>query len=673
MLPRVAFLWALYTTIQLVLSKKTPPKPEPPTATYLPQDPRYPVEVHKIFTQMPEYEFYEPRYGKQWGHIENDALFPNEIEVDKTIYFRRSNPPPSSYPGYKYVAICYYYSKNLQAKTREGNPVYVAHYILVPKNFTEEIQNYMDLPVYNPIAGVEVMINVERTFRQYQQVKPVVEQLINKNPNKVSTPQLHDPMLDPIKLGPKLQNCSNCTGNCSHCPNHTNKSNHTNPINPKTKKPFTDAEMKKKAKEEAIKKKRIEEERIRNETRAKMEAKKRAFMANMDLSLAFPRTNPSNLTNLTGNHTNTTAAKLQSSSPGASPSPPKHHPEGMMVVRSIAEERSLGDGGFSSPGGKTEGGVKYFHEDSMLMNNMRGSTYYPPFKLDYPSIPSDGLTNIEEAGLAVIAKYEPPAPLTRGTKYTFFFLAPANFKFAGDKRVYVPVYILVPKEEKGRPSDMREMLFDHFLVETDRFSMDRVMIDPDSNIPHTFISIYPKIISKNSYSTVTNKFHLDSPMLVMTNQNFVPKAEFKKFLEDKGLINPPDAYFKKSKLSDFDFGMFKSKKRLMDYLRGFFYFKSPARDKIISDAIDRARAEAKQIYDKEQEERLRNPVLIEDPRMRKQMQEEEELKMKALLLNQQAKAMREILEFVNPNSTLLNKTNTTNSTNSTNATIKAAT
>lgn len=114
---------------------------------------------------MPEYEFYEPHYGREFGYIENEAIFPSESEFDKTIYFRRSYPPPSSYKGYKYIALCYFYPKNLKGKTKEGNPLYVAHYILVPKSFNEEIINYLDIPVYNPIANAEVPITVERTFR----------------------------------------------------------------------------------------------------------------------------------------------------------------------------------------------------------------------------------------------------------------------------------------------------------------------------------------------------------------------------------------------------------------------------------------------------------------------------------------------------------------------------
>ena len=120
------------------------------------QDPKYPQEFRDIFTQIPEYEFYEPRIGRQWGYIENEALFPNEIDYDKTVYIKRSLPPPSDYQGCKYIALCYYYSKNLKAKSREGNPIFVAHYIIVPSSYNQTVQNYIDVPVYNPIANMSI-------------------------------------------------------------------------------------------------------------------------------------------------------------------------------------------------------------------------------------------------------------------------------------------------------------------------------------------------------------------------------------------------------------------------------------------------------------------------------------------------------------------------------------
>ena len=142
------------------------------------------------------------------------------------------------------------------------------------------------------------------------------------------------------------------------------------------------------------------------------------------------------------------------------------------------------------------------------------------------------------------------------------------------------MYILVPKDAQGRPSDLGEMLYDHYIVETDSFSNDRILVDPDSGISHTVISTFPKRISLNSYSTVTNKFNLDSPMKAMTDEFFLSKADFKNFLEKEGLVNPKDAYFEneRSKLSDFNFKVLKNEKRLREYLRGLFSFKTPQRD-----------------------------------------------------------------------------------------------
>lgn len=618
--------------------------------TYVKQDPKYPKEVMDIFSQIPEYEFYEPRLGRQWGYIENEALFDNEIDYDKTIYFKRSLPPPSGYKGYKYIPLCYYYPKNLKAKSKEGNPIFIAQYILVPANFTNAVQNYIDLPVFNPIANMTVYITVERSFKATQKVGPIVEQELQKDPNKKSTPQLVDPMEKPNPL-------LNKDGTLKKNPQlgKIKKDKTGNDIQAKKAEAQKKLLLLKKEKEEK-KKKDAALKKLEKEKKAAMEKKKKEFLANMDLSLVFPpheqhyQVVKDNQTSSTsGSSTNSTTGNGTQSEQKKVYVKPK-----LMIVNSPAEERSLGNGGYPAlPGTPTP--ANYFVNDSMIMTNMRQSSYYPPFNLEYPRVPIDGEVDVDNIGYGIVAKYIPPKPLITGMKYTFFFLAPAQFNFPGNKRVYIPVYILIPESENGRPSDMRSMTFDHFITQTDNFAESQIMIDKDSRIPHTVIATKPEKISQDCYTVVKSKFHLDSPMKPMNAENFAPKAEFKQFLKTHGLINGPDPFFAKQPDK-------KLPEKMKEMVNGLLNYKTPERERLMNEAIARAEKEEAERRDAEREKALREQKKIEDTKVLKKMQEEDALKKKAEMLNEQLKMMRELLAKVNPNSELLK--NGTNSTNS---------
>jgi hypothetical protein len=612
-----------------------------------------------IFLQIPEYEFYEPKIGREWGYIENEALFDNEIDYDKTIYFKRSLPPPSGYEGFKYIPLCYYYAKNLKAKSKEGNPIFVAHYILVPSNFSNPIQNYVDLPVFNPIANMTIYITVERNFKALQKVGPIIEELLKKDPNIKSTPQLVDPMELPNPLLNK--NGTLKTDKNTNTSNQTSAtgSNNLSLIAAQQKLALVKKqEEEKKIKDLALKK-------ILKEKKELMERKKKEFLANMDLSLAFPPhishldTVQDNSTNntISGNSSATTSGSINSnpsisaqsnstanaSQPEKKKVPPKPK---LMVVNSPAEERSLGNGGYEvMPGMPVP--ANYFVNDSMIMTNMRASSYYPPFNLEYPRVPIDGEVDIDNIGYGLVAKYIPPKPLIAEMKYTFFFLAPAQFSYPGNKRVYIPVYILIPEKENGRPSDMRSMLFDHFISETDNYPVAQIIQDKDSGIAHTIIATQPEQISQDCYAVVKSKFHLDSPMKTMNADNFLNKTAFKEFLKNNSLLNGPDPYFANQKIDK------KLPEQVKEFVGGLLNYKSAERDKMVQAAIARAEKEEAERRDAEREKQLRDKRVIEDDKMKKQMQEEDELKKKAEVLNEQLKMMRDLLAKVNPNSTLL--------------------
>lgn len=612
----VVLLLSLALSIATQKTKK--PAQNTPTSTFVKQNKAYPKEVFDIFKEMPEYEFYEPPKGRKFGFIDNLALFPNEIKSELKVYFRKSNPPPSGYPEYKYVVLCYFYSKNMNAKTKQGNPVYVAHYVLVPNKFNDPIKNYMELTVYNPIAKMEVPITIERTFKKPVKIIPLVEKIGNKNPTKASVPKVKDPMLKKAKFKPETKKDKKVKKSKNMKPVEAKKNKNKFPINPKTGKPYTKDELEAKIKEEVAKKKRIHDEKVFILKKKRQEKNKEKFMKHVDYSLIFP-------------------------------APAKPVP--LKVVRSPAEERSLGAGGLATQGSSL--GVGYFKHDSMLMKNMRQSTFYPPFNMEYPTIPEDCEVNIDDIGLGLIAKYYPPAPLTRGMKYTYFFLCPARFRYPGDRRVYIPVYTLIPVDEKARPSDMREMVFDHFITNTDSVPKDQIMIDPQSKIQHTFLTTKPKQISQPSFDLITNKFSFLSPMKPMTKKFFLEKAGFKAFLKKHDLINPPDDYYQRHKTSRYNFDQSFSGKKIGNYLNGLFHFHDGAKDKLIQDAIARAKAENSLQRDREIEKRIREKSRLKDKKIQRELKEELKLKSKSNLLNHELNAMKDILRHLNPKSPLL--------------------
>ena len=598
---------------------------------------------------MPEYEFYEPKMGRQFGFVENEALFPSEVDLDKTIYFRKSKAPPSAYKGYKYVPLFYHYSKNLRAKTLEGNPIFVAHYVLVPQTFDEEIQNYMQLPVYNPIAETEVMVTVERTLREYQQVKPIIEMTIHKDPNGLSTPQLKDPMLKPInlKVSKKTNNTKTMTQKVPKIVSTKKDTTHAQqkliskklpvlPINKKTGRPYTPAEWKK----ELLRRKAEEQIRLQKE---------RAFLERIDFGLIFPAPQAARIpSSKSKKRIGTGGNKLEASSKSGTLNrrPP---PNKLRVVRSVQEEKKIGNGGFTK--GPNTPTTNYFQNKTVVSSSLKSSPYYPPFNMEMPSVPGDAVTDPAEIGHALIARYIPPKPLIRGMKYTFFFLAPAKFKFPKDIRVYVPVYILIPRTETRRPSDMIDCLFDHFVTGNDQFSEDLLMVDPESKIMHTIISTVPRKISLNSHEVLKSKFYLETPMKVMSRNNFLSKDEFKHFLEKEKLLNPPDAYFQAKKPHPEN--LIGDSNAIIEYLKKLFYFKDPNREQIIKDAVAAAKIEAKKRYDNDNEAKLRLNRTEFDRGLREATDEEKALTYQEMLAKHELDALRHILKQTNPNSTWL--------------------
>lgn len=563
---------------------------------------------------MPEYEFYGPKFGHEWGYIENEALFPEETKIDKTVYIKNSLPPPSAYTGYKYIPICYFYPKNMDAKTREGNSIFVAHYVLVPSSFNDTVRNFMLLPVFNPIANMTIEVSIERTFKQFTKVGPIIEELIDKNPNTKSTPQLDDPMTHPNKL---IKNQTSSKDN-------------------KTESSAEQQQQFKEKQEEAIKQaklKQAEEEHKRLALIAKREEeeqnkkrikKEQDFLANIDFGLIFP---------------------------------PHKNEQPLIIVNSVAEERSLGHGGFSLlPSEKQEQKhERYFVKDSMILTNMRKSIYYPPFDLEAPSVPFDAETNIMNIGLGLIAIYKPPRSLIAACKYTFFFLAPATFRYPEDKRVYVPVYILVPLNETKRPSDMNALKVCQIPAIPEP---SKSMYDKDSGIFFKIEKMQPGKIPIESYPLVKNKFHLDSPMTPMTEEFFTEKENFADFLLKNSLVNRADEYAQK--LKDQEKLVYMDQNNLRLYMDNLLYFKSDDRKKMIDEAIAMSVRVARRKRDEEREKQLRENIKVKDARVKKQMKEEELLKQKADILNEQLKALREMLKQVNPGSSLL-KSNSSSS------------
>lgn len=580
------------------------------TMTYVKQNPKYPKEVHGIFEQIPEYEFYEPKLGRQWGYIQNGALFPDELELEKSVYIKKSLPPPSSYTGYKYIALCYFFSKNMDAKSKEGNPVYVAHYVLVPNSFIDQVKNFMKLPVYNAIANMTIEVDIERTVKESRQITPIIEATINRDPDVKSTPQIDDPMLHKNKL---LQDDLKKKDKVKSAAEIENEKQ----IEKQKNKEKIKREQKEKA-EELKKKKELEKKQAIKRIKV-MNKLKKEFLDNMDLSQIFP--------------------------------PHKDKTE-LIIVHSQAEEASIPNGGLhGGPDAHLEAPTHYFKKDSLIMTYMRKSSFYPPFNIDNPSIPMDAETDVEKIGLALIAKYIPPKPLVAGMKYTYFFLAPAKFNYPGDLRVYIPVYILVPEIEFGRPSDLEKMSFDHYITPVDSVPENKIIVDKASGIRHTIITTKPERIPVDTYSLVSSKFHLDSPMTPLTDKYFVDRTEFVKFLMKHKLVNDPDAYYQDLKDRQKNAGFDEAK--LKQYMKTLLYFKSADRENMINDAVARAVAEAKRKRDQQREKDLREKQEINDRTMLREMDEEDKLKQKTMVLNEQLNALRELLKDVNPKSELL--------------------
>ena len=87
--------------------------------------------------------------------------------------------------------------------------------------------------------------------------------------------------------------------------------------------------------------------------------------------------------------------------------------------------------------------------------NLENSIVFPPCYTNDAEMPAEAIVNYLDLKDSLIAKVLPPIPLVADAKYTFFFVAPSNFKYPDGRKVWIPVYILVPANSEERPSDLR--------------------------------------------------------------------------------------------------------------------------------------------------------------------------------------------------------------------------
>ena len=123
-----------------------------------------------------------------------------------------------------------------------------------------------------------------------------------------------------------------------------------------------------------------------------------------------------------------------------------------LEVLSPAERKSVINGGYDLG---VKDSMEYFKSDDMTKDDIKYSIMYPPMYSNSPQMPKEAKINFIDLDDAMIVRIQPPVPQIQGTKWTFFFVAPTKFNYPDGKRVWIPVYILVPYDSDERPTDLR--------------------------------------------------------------------------------------------------------------------------------------------------------------------------------------------------------------------------
>ena len=199
-----------------------------------------------------------------------------------------------------------------------------------------------------------------------------------------------------------------------------------------------------------------------------------------------------------------------------------------MQIYSERQAKKVINGGYNLGVNRS---MEYLKPEDINKYHLQNSIMFPPTYTNDAEMPQEAIVNYMDLQDSVIARVIPPEPLVIGAKYTFFYVAPTKFKYPDGRKVWLPVYILVPEDSREKPTDLRE--FDSYKVKEDG-------IGGITGEEHTtFMKSKQKPIwtSRTFKNMIMNQKFINLPQKPMEPMYFLGPKTFRSFLDEFELVN----------------------------------------------------------------------------------------------------------------------------------------
>lgn len=195
-----------------------------------------------------------------------------------------------------------------------------------------------------------------------------------------------------------------------------------------------------------------------------------------------------------------------------------------MQIYDNLQQKHIRNGGYDLGVNKT---LDYVKPQDINKYNLQNSVMFPPCYTNDAEMPAEAIVNFRDVRDSLIAKVLPPIPIVAGAKYTFFYIAPTKFKYPDGRRIWLPVFILVPEDSEERPTDLREF---------DTYKVHQMIGDGEE---HHYIKskLKPVWTPRKFANMLMNKKFVNMPQQPLDDEFFLTPKKFDDFLDEYELLN----------------------------------------------------------------------------------------------------------------------------------------
>lgn len=203
----------------------------------------------------------------------------------------------------------------------------------------------------------------------------------------------------------------------------------------------------------------------------------------------------------------------------------KDREQPQLRVLDVEQRKATKNGGYDL-GVKQD--LEYIKGGDISEQEVRNSIMYPPMYCNMPQMPKEAKINFLDMERSLIVRIQPPMPTVPGSKWTFFYVAPTKFKYPDGRKVWLPVYILVPYDSDEKPTDLRSFHTYKMKVQIGLTSRKIVHI-PNYDKPVWTPKKFDKMIMEQQF--------INMPQKPFDRQYYLTPEEFELFLKSNKLVN----------------------------------------------------------------------------------------------------------------------------------------